>query len=102
MLWPDLTEPGYEDFVVEKQNVAQPEQRSYRASLCAERGGEDAYVVFRLDAPRDITSVTYGGRYYNRGAQAHIDQLHSFDGGKTWNQSYSLTDTSLALGRDPL
>ena len=49
---------------------------------------------FASTAPSDITSVTYGGRFYNRGAQAQIDQLHSFDGGKTWACSYSLTDTT--------
>jgi hypothetical protein len=94
VLWPDLSQPSYKTYVLEENNVAQPEQRSYLASLCADVGGEDAYVVFRLDAPRDITSVTYGGRFYNRGAEAQIDQLHSFDGGKTWNCSYSLTDTT--------
>ena len=38
--------------------------------------------------------MTYGGRFYNRGLKAHIDLLHSFDGGKTWTRSYSLTDTT--------
>jgi hypothetical protein len=92
VLWPDLSKPGYKACVIEENNVAQPEQGNYLASLCAEKGGEDAYVVFRIDAPADITGVTYGGRFYNRGAEARIDQLHSFDGGKTWNCSYSLTD----------
>jgi len=94
VLWPDLSSPGYKAFVVEEKNVVQPPQKSYLASLCAEKGGEDAYVVFRIDAPGDIAGVTYGGRYYNRGAEAQIDQLHSFDGGKTWIESYSLTDTT--------
>ncbi|HUT10247.1 MAG TPA: right-handed parallel beta-helix repeat-containing protein [Thermoguttaceae bacterium] len=94
VLWPDLSRPRYQAYVVEEKNVSQPEQRPYLSSLCAEQGGEEAYVVFRIDAPRDITSVTYGGRFYNRGLQAHVDLLHSFDGGKTWNRSYSLIDTT--------
>jgi len=94
VLWPNLSTPSYRDYVIEEKNVVQPEQRNYLASLCAGSGGEDAYVVFRIDAPNDITSLTYGGRFYNRGAQAHVDQLHSFDGGKTWIKSYSLTDTT--------
>jgi hypothetical protein len=95
VVWPDLTNPGYKAFVVEEKNVKQPEdQKPYLASLCADKGGEDAYVVFRIDAPQDITAVTYGGRFYNRGQKAHIDMLHSFNGGKTWNRSYSLTDTT--------
>ena len=44
--------------------------------------------------PRDITRVEYGGRLYNRAPHSHIDFLHSFDGGKTWTQSYSLTNTA--------
>lgn len=94
VLWPDLTTPDYQTYLVEQKNVVQPEQKGYRASLCAERGGQDAYMIFRVDAPRDITGLTYGGRYYNRGAEAHIDQLHSFDGGQTWIKSYSLEDTT--------
>lgn len=94
VVWPDLSRPSYRDYVVEERNVAQPKQQGYLASLCAERGGEQAYVVFRLDTPRDMTRLIYGGRYYNRGQDAHIDQLHSFDGGKTWIESYSLADTT--------
>jgi hypothetical protein len=48
--------------------------------------------VYRIDAPRDITKVTYGGRFCNRAPKSHIDLLHSFDG-KNWTQSWSLTDT---------
>jgi hypothetical protein len=92
VLWPDLSKPSYRAYVVEEKNVVQPEQRGYLASLCADRGGEDAYVVFRIDAPSELTNVTYGGRFYNRGAEAHVDLLHSFDGGKAWAESYSLVD----------
>jgi hypothetical protein len=45
-----------------------------------------------MDAPRDITRIHYGGRFYNRAPKSHIDLLHSFDGGKTWTTSYTLTD----------
>ena len=55
---------------------------------------EEAYVVFRMDAPRDITRIEYGGRLYNRAPRSRIDFLHSFDGGKNWTQSYSLTNTA--------
>ena len=64
VLWQDLPKPSYRTYAVEERNVAQPEQRSFLASLCAEKGGEEAYVVFRIDTPKDVTSVTYGGRYY--------------------------------------
>ena len=47
-----------------------------------------------INSPTDLTSVTYGGRFYNRAPGAHIDMLHSFDGGTTWIKNYSLTDTA--------
>ena len=94
VLWPDLSKPRYKDYVVDEKNVVQPEQRGYQASLCAKRGGEEAYVVFRIDAPRNIIGVTYGGRFYNRGREGHVDLLHSFDGGKTWIGGYSLAETT--------
>jgi hypothetical protein len=51
-------------------------------------------VVFKVDASAPITGVTYGGRFYNRARGSHIDLLHSFDGGKSWAQTYSLTNTA--------
>jgi len=53
----------------------------------------EAHIVYRLDAPGDISRLTYGGRLYNRAAKSHIDLLHSFDGGKTWIKSWTLSDT---------
>jgi hypothetical protein len=94
VVWPNLTKPDYKAYVVEEKNVAKPGHTDYLATLYAEKGGEEAYVVFRLHAPRDIRRVTYGGRFYNRGPKARIEMLHSFDGGKTWTPSYKLTDTS--------
>jgi hypothetical protein len=59
----------------------------------ARGAGEEAYVVFKVDAPTDITRIVYGGRLYNRAPKSHIDLLHSFDGGQTWRRSYSLEGT---------
>jgi hypothetical protein len=94
-LWPDLEGDLYTPYVVEEKNVKTADKHSgYMGSMFADKEGEEAHVVFKIDAPRDITRVTYGGRLYNRGRDAHIDFLHSFDGGKTWTKSYSLTDTT--------
>jgi len=41
----------------------------YMGVMHATKPNEEAYVVFRVDAPRDITRVTYGGRLYNRRAE---------------------------------
>lgn len=92
VLWPDLQGENYKPYVVEQKNVmSQPKHPGYMGVMHAERANEDAYVIFKVDAPRDITRVTYGGRLYNRAPKSHIDFLHSFDGGKTWTQSYSLS-----------
>lgn len=94
VLWPDLQGDARKPYVVEESNVATREKHpGYMGVLHAAKPNEEAYVVFRVDAPADITRVTYGGRFYNRAPKSHIDLLHSFDGGKTWKQTWSLTDT---------
>jgi hypothetical protein len=95
VLWPELQNNRALPLIVEKQNVAfAKEHPGYMGALYAEKANEPAWVVFKIDAPNDITKFTYGGRLYNRAPKAHIDFLHSFDGGKTWLQTYSLTDTN--------
>lgn len=93
VVWPDLRGEKYKPHVVEERNIrTAKEHPGYMGVMFAEKPGVPGHVVFRVDAPREITSVTYGGRLYNRAPGAHIDFLHSFDEGKTWVQSYSLTN----------
>jgi hypothetical protein len=95
VVWPDLQADHYRPFVVEEQNIATAKTHpGYMGVMHAQHGKEPAYVVFKVDAPRPITSVNYGGRLYNRAHGSHIDLLHSFDHGKTWTRSYSLTNTA--------
>jgi hypothetical protein len=94
VLWPELPDGKAAPYISEQQNVVfKAKNPGYMGTLHAERPKEDAWVVFRVDAPRDIQRINYGGRFYNRAPKSHIDLLHSFDGGKTWAKSYSLTDT---------
>ncbi len=94
VLWPDLQGDARKPYVVEERNVAtQPKHPGYMGVMHAAKPNEEAYVVFRIDAPADLTRVTYGGRFYNRAPKSHIGLLHSFDGGKIWKQTYSLTET---------
>jgi hypothetical protein len=90
VFWPDLSEENYKPFVHEIKNML-TRKVDYRAAMYMGEVKEPSYVVFKMDAPRDIVSVTYGARMANRYEGNHIDFLHSFDGGKTWKQSYSLT-----------
>jgi len=96
VLWPELQGDRYKPYVVEEHNIATAAQHpGYQGTLFAARGGEDAYLVFRIDAPGDLTQVQFGGRLYNRAPGSHIDYLHSFDGGRTWTTDYSLSDTEM-------
>ncbi len=93
--WPELVGGKATPYIVEQQNVSFAKKNSgYMGTLHATKAKEDAWVVFKMDAPRDITRIEYGGRFYNRAPKSHINLLHSFDGGKTWKQTYSLTDTA--------
>ncbi len=93
--WPDLQGANHKPWVVEEKNIAtRSKHPGYMGVMHAAKPNEEAYVVFRLDAPRDITRLNYGGRLYNRATKSHIDFGHSFDGGKTWTRSYSLTNTA--------
>jgi hypothetical protein len=91
VVWPDLQGESYKPYVVEEKNIAtKAKHPGYQGPMYATKAKEDAYVVFKVDAPTDITRINYGGQLYNRAPKSHIDFLHSFDGGRTWQRSYTL------------
>ena len=95
VLWPDLQGTNYEAWVVEERNIATRGQHpGYMGVMHGLKSHAPAYVVFRIDAPREITRLNYGGRLYNRAPGSHIDFLHSFDAGRSWTRSYTLTNTA--------
>jgi len=95
VFWPELQQDRYKQYVFEEKNIKSEEKNEgYIGPFHQENEAEEGYVVFKIDAPQDVTSVTYGARMYNRAQKAHVDFSHSFDGGKTWTQSYSYTDTN--------
>jgi len=94
VLWPELQGAGYKPNVVEERNIAtRAEHPGYLGVMHAAEPREEAYVVYRIDAPQDIKRVKYGGRFYNRAPDANIRLSHSFDNGQTWTETYQLTDT---------
>ena len=94
VLWPDLQGENWKPYAIAHENIVSEAQHpGYQGVMHAEKPDQEAYVVFRLDAPGDLKRVIYGGRLYNRAPGSHIDFQHSFDDGKTWTTSYSLTDT---------
>jgi hypothetical protein len=91
VVWPDLQGENYKPYIVDEKNLtSKPGHIGYQGVMHAVKANEDAYVVFRVETPEDITQINYGGRFYNRAPKSHIDLLHSFDDGKTWVESYSL------------
>ncbi|HEY0455637.1 MAG TPA: discoidin domain-containing protein [Verrucomicrobiae bacterium] len=95
VLWPDLRGTNYKAYAVAETNIKTSKNHpGYMGVMSATKAKEEAYVVFRADAPRDITRLNYGGRLYNRFPGSHIDFFHSFDDGKTWTKGYTLTNTA--------
>jgi hypothetical protein len=94
VFWPELHAGKYKELIAEEQNTAcVKEHIGYQGAVHPAKANEEAWLVYRMDAPADITKVTYGGRFYNRAPKSHIDMLHSFDAGKTWTKSWTLTET---------
>ncbi len=95
VFWPDLQAQAYQPYVVEEHNISTRNTHpGYQGVMFAANAAEEAYVVYRIDAPRDIARVIYGGRFYNRARNAQIRLLHSFDNGQTWTEAYRLQDTN--------
>jgi hypothetical protein len=93
VVWPDLQGKSYMPYISEQKNIVSEEKHiGYQGVMHAVEPKKQAYVVFKVDAPGDITRINYGGRFYNRAPESRIELLHSFDAGKTWNKTYSLTD----------
>jgi hypothetical protein len=73
VFWPELQGGGYKQHVVEERNIAcDAKHIGYQGVVYPAAGGKEAYLVYRIDAPRDLTRVTYGGRFYNRAPGSRI------------------------------
>jgi hypothetical protein len=93
VFWPELQGGKYKAFVAEEKNVKAAEKHpEYMGAVWPASAKEEAYLIYRIDAPGDLARVTYGGRFYNRAPKSHLDLLHSF-AGHTWTKSWSLTST---------
>ncbi|MBA3707638.1 MAG: hypothetical protein H0W83_02315 [Planctomycetes bacterium] len=93
VFWPELQASRAKNYLADEKNVTSvPEHAGYLGVIHPTAADQDAWQTYRIDAPADITRVTYGGRFYNRVAKSHIDLRYSTDGGKTWTQSWTITD----------
>ncbi|MCC6444312.1 MAG: hypothetical protein IT210_12775 [Armatimonadetes bacterium] len=96
VFWPELQGDHYKELIVEEKNIAStPRHPGYQGAIYPARAKQDAYLVYRLDAPGEIVRLTYGGRFYNRAPGSRIELLYSLNGGKKWVKSWSLTQTEM-------
>jgi hypothetical protein len=92
VLDPELQNGAYKPLAVGEENIKVAGNHwGMFPVLSAQDQKQPADVVFKVDAPTDITSFTFGGRFA-LGEKAHIDLFHSFDGGKTWKKSDTVSD----------
>ncbi len=95
VFWPELAGEKYKELIVEERNVASaPQHPGYEGAVYPATVRQDAWLVYRLDAPRDLTRVNFGGRFHNRARGSHIDLLYSLDEGKSWTKVWSLRRTT--------
>ncbi|MEX0777821.1 MAG: discoidin domain-containing protein [Phycisphaeraceae bacterium] len=93
VLWPELQADRYKSMAVESVNVKTKEaHEGWNAVMNPADKGSEGYVVFKIDAPQDITKITQTARMYVRNPKSSISFEHSFDGGKSWIKSYTLDD----------
>lgn len=91
VFWPELQNGRYREHIVEEKSIISTAKHpGYQGTVHPAVANEDAYLVYRLDAPRDIRRVQFGGRFYNRAPKSHIDMLYSLDAGRTWTNCWSL------------
>ncbi|MBA2481319.1 MAG: hypothetical protein H0V44_11715 [Planctomycetes bacterium] len=93
VFWLELQASRAKSYLADENNVTSvPQHAGYLGVIHPTTVGQDAWQTYRIDAPADITRITYGGRFYNRVAKSHIDLRYSVDGGKTWTQSWTISD----------
>ncbi|HEY3323389.1 MAG TPA: hypothetical protein VGP72_23235 [Planctomycetota bacterium] len=92
VFWPDLQGDKYKELCVAEDNVAtQKENQGWNAVLYPAKPKTDAFIIYKIEAPGDMTRLIYGGRFYPR-AHGHGDLLYSLDNGKTWTTSWTIKD----------
>ena len=93
VLWPELQSDRYKPMAVASVDIKTKEDHEgWNAVMNPSEKGKAGYVVFKIDAPDDVTKITQGARMYVRNPKSSITFEHSFDGGKTWKQSYTHTE----------
>lgn len=95
VFWPELQADRYKPYTIESVNIkTKPKHEAWNGVLgVADPKAGEGYMVYKIDAPHDITQITQGARMYVRANKAAVRFEHSFDGGRTWTESFKFTDT---------
>lgn len=91
VIWPDLQGDEYKKLIVDSKNIrTEKAHTGYGPVLVPANQEEEASLTYRLTAPRDMVSVTFGGRYQNLAdnTNGRIALLYSLDDGKTWQEAW--------------
>jgi hypothetical protein len=88
--WPDLRGEKWNLYASQSANMTSGANEYGVGNMFPAQGGQEGYVVFRMDAPGDITRVVYGGRFAALNAKSRVELRHSFDEGKTWTTDWTL------------
>jgi len=88
--WPDLRGDQWKPYASASDNMATGANEYGVGNMFPAQGDRDGYVVFRMDAPGDISRVTYGGRFAVLNAKSRVELRHSFDEGRTWTTDWTL------------
>ncbi|HHN46879.1 MAG TPA: discoidin domain-containing protein [Planctomycetes bacterium] len=99
LMWPSLYNDTYKNDIVDEYKVVSVETPSgYTAVLRDNEFREECHVSYRVDTPRDITRVSYSGRFYNRqsagGVNSYVNMRHSFDG-TTYATDAAITEVGM-------
>jgi hypothetical protein len=92
LFWPEIQDNKFKESCLSSANLMSEKGCEWHGCLYLERPGT-GNMVYALEAPGEMTEITYGGRFYNRAPQSSIAIAHSTDEGKTWTKSWELTDT---------
>jgi hypothetical protein len=95
VLWPELQGDKYKPMAVESVNIkTKPKHEGWNGVMGVENKDAEGHVVFKIDAPADITKITQTARMYVRQPKSEVRFEHSFDGGKTWTKSFAFNDVA--------
>jgi hypothetical protein len=105
VLWPELQADKYKELVFDANNIRTEKIHPlYDPTLLPADLNKEAHLVYKFQAPGDITRLTIGARYRHlvNSDQGAIAFLYSLDEGKTWTQAWRFRGTPNANPKKPM